>query len=226
MDLPRDIGGRVGLLGGTFDPIHNGHLAIADLARKRCSLDAVVFIPAASPPHKGGQSISLMQHRQRMLELVCDVASGYYVSTLEAQRPGPSYTVDTLRSLKNHFSPQTELFFIIGTDSFIDLPSWKEPRHLLDYASLVVVNRSLQHTAAIHQILGLHFPTYRQDREEKVFRSKRGGGAIIMLDMEPVEVSATGIRQRVRQRLSITGLVPPAVEAYIAEQGLYTGKKV
>ncbi len=103
MDLPSDIGVRVGLLGGTFDPVHNGHLALAACARERCRLDAVVFIPAANPPHKEQRSITDLRHRCRMLELACGIGSGYYVSSLEAERRGPSYTVDTLRTLKDYY---------------------------------------------------------------------------------------------------------------------------
>lgn len=221
MDLPADIGRRIGLLGGTFDPVHNGHLAIVDCARKSCSLDAIVFIPAANPPHKAGQAITPLHHRQRMLELACSVGSNTHVSTLEAQRSGPSYTVDTLRTLKSYFPPETELFFIIGTDSFVDLPSWKEPGRLLDYASLVVVSRTLRQTVDIERIMGLSFPAFRQQQGGKVYRRDKSGGAIILLDMEPVKVSATKIRDRVQQGLSIANLVPEGVDAFIREKGLY-----
>jgi len=223
MDLPKNIGLRVGLLGGTFDPVHNGHLAIAAHAREQCRLDAVVFIPAASPPHKKEQAITALYHRHRMLEMVCAAGSDTYVSSLEAERQGPSYTVDTLHSLKAHFPSHTELFFIIGSDSFVDLPFWKEPGRLLEYASLVVVRRDPNDRAGIEKILALQFPAYRLQREGNLYRSEGAGGAIIMLDMEPVEVSATEVRERVRQGRSITDLVPVAVAQYIAKHGLYRG---
>jgi nicotinate-nucleotide adenylyltransferase len=221
MDLPANIGARVGLLGGTFDPVHNGHLAIATRAREQCRLDAVVFIPAASPPHKEQREIAELRHRRRMLELACGIGTGYYVSSLEAERRGPSYTVDTLRTLKDYFPPQTELFFIIGSDSFIDLPSWKEPARLLDYANLVVASRASRNAVGIERILDLSFPAYRALDAGNIYRREKGGCAIILLDMEPVEVSATEIRERVRQGQAIAHLVPEAVSSYIREQGLY-----
>lgn len=221
MDLPVNIGTRIGLLGGTFDPIHNGHLAIASRAREQCRLDAVVFIPAASPPHKEQREISELRHRRRMLELACGSGVGFFVSLLEAERRGPSYTIDTLRTLKDHFPLQTELFFIIGSDSFIDLPSWKEPERLLDYANLVVARRASSNSVGIERILDLHFPAYRDRIAENIYRREKGGCAIILLDMEPVEVSATEIRELVRQGRTIAHLVPKAVSSYIREQGLY-----
>lgn len=221
MDLPSNIGKRIGLLGGTFDPVHNGHLAIAGRVRQGCRLDAVVFIPAANPPHKEPHTITELCHRRRMLELVCD--SGYYVSSLEAERRGPSYSVDTLQTLKSFFPPEIELFFIIGTDSFVDLPSWKEPERLLDYANLVVVNRASHGAADIERILHLNFPAYHPRGAENIYRRGKGGYSIILFDMEPVPVSATAVRERVRQGGVIGALVPAAVAAYIEEQGLYKG---
>ena len=223
MDLPRKIGSRIGLLGGTFDPVHNGHLAIAARARQSCRLDAVVYIPAANPPHKEPRAISDMRHRRRMLELVCD--AGCYVSSLEAERLGPSYSVDTLRTLKDYFPPEAELFFILGTDSFIDLPTWKEPERLLDYANLVVVSRASHDAATIERILALHFPAYRPLDTPNIYRREKGGCAIILLDTEPVPVSATAIRESVRRGKSIRDQVPAAVAAYIEEQGLYRESK-
>ncbi|MEJ2690301.1 MAG: nicotinate (nicotinamide) nucleotide adenylyltransferase, partial [Deltaproteobacteria bacterium] len=160
MDLPRDIGSRVGLLGGTFDPVHNGHLAIAAHAREQCRLDAVVFIPAANPPHKEQRAITAWHHRLRMLNLACGIGSGYYVTLLEAERRGPSYTVDTLRTLKDYFPSETELFFIIGSDSFVDLPTWKEPERLLEFANLVVVSRGSLDATEMESILSRYFPAY------------------------------------------------------------------
>jgi len=221
MDLPENIGSRVGLLGGTFDPVHNGHLAIAARAREYCRLDAVIFIPAANPPHKKEQAITALHHRQRMLELACHPNRHTYISSLEAERLGPSYTVDTLRTLKKHFVSPTKLFFIVGSDSFIDLPFWKEPRRLLDYASIVVAHRVCNNRGDIEKILALQFPSYSLHQEEKLYRSAEGGEAIILLDMEPVEVSATEIRERVRLGRPIDAMVPMAVADYIRREGLY-----
>lgn len=221
MDLPRNIGGRIGLLGGTFDPVHNGHLAIAACAKEQCRLEAVVFIPAANPPHKEQRTITSLPHRRKMLELACRSFPGYYVTSLEAERPGPSYTVDTLRFLKDYFLSPTELFFIIGSDSFVDLPTWKEPERLLDFANLVAVLRGSHDAADMARILGLGFPAYHLDGTENIYRREKGGSAIILLDMAPVPVSATEIRQRVRQGRSIGDAVPTAVADYIRDQGLY-----
>ena len=225
MDLPCDIGHRVGLLGGTFDPVHNGHLAIAAHARKQCRLDAVVFIPAANPPHKKPQAITAWHHRRRMLDLACGGGSGYYVTSLEAERRGLSYSVDTLHALKDYFPSETELFFIIGSDSFVDLPTWKEPERLMEFANLVVVSRWSQDATAMENILSRFFPAYRAVDAENIYRRGKYHGAIILLDMAPVAISATGVRESVRQEKSIRELVPAAVAAYIEENGLYRRKE-
>ena len=233
MDLPADIGARVGLLGGTFDPVHLGHLdrvkplceaRIAEHIRKQLAFDAVVFIPAADPPHKEKGVISSLHHRQRMLTLALAARPGYRISLLEAERPGPSYSVDTLRTLKAHFVPGTSLYFITGADAFLDLRSWKEYGRLLDYAHIVVVNRDRYDEQSIFLGIRDNFPLYRRLSAGE-FAGPKGSHRIFLTRMEPVAVSATMIRQHVAEGRAIDGLVPAVVADYIREEGLYKKKE-
>ena len=220
MDLPADIGARVGLLGGTFDPVHLGHLALAEHVRMALALEAVVLIPAATPPHKAKGVISSLSHRHRMLSLAVAGLPGYHISLLEAERPGPSYSVDTLQTLKAHFVEGTSLFFMSGADAFLDLPSWKEYGRLLQYAHIVVVNRDRYDEQSIFHGIRDNFPLYHRLSEGE-FAGPEGLHRIFLTRMEPVAVSSTMIRKYVAEGRAIEGLVPDVVADYIREEGLY-----
>ena len=141
MELPHNLGRRVGILGGTFDPVHNGHLAIAEAVRQALALSGLLFIPAFLPPHKPTYTISPFVQRAAMLELAVVDRPGFFVSLLEAEREGPSYSIDTLRTLRQTLGEEVHLFFIIGMDAFAEIHTWKANRELLDQASFVVMGR-------------------------------------------------------------------------------------
>ena len=197
------IGAPVGLLGGTFDPIHDGHLAIARRVRAALGLAGVVFIPAGMPPHKPGQAVSPGADRAAMIALAIAGDQGFGLSTIELDRPGPSYTADTLAGL----GTDRALEFILSAEAFAGFPGWHDPGRILALARLAVVPR-----AGARPIdtgwLDANLPAWR-DRVDFVAAPA-------------VDISASVIRDRVRAGQSIDGLVPAAVADYIKAHHLYT----
>ncbi len=195
---------NIGILGGTFDPIHIGHLVVAEEARVRLGLSEVLFIPAGQPWLKQDRAITPAVHRVRMVHRAIADNPHFGLSTLEVERHGPSYTVDTLTMLREQLGSETIFFFIVGRDALEELPLWKEPQRVIQLCRLVVAprigSRDLRHLGRV--IPGLL---------EKV----------IQLDMPVIGISSTEIRQRVAQGLSIRYLVPANTEEYIREHGLY-----
>ena len=200
---------RVGIFGGTFDPIHLGHLILAEQCREQCGLDEVWFVPAAVPPHKQGLEISPAKSRCEMLEFAIAGNAQFQLNRVELDRSGPSYTVTTLEQLlADH--PSCEFSLLVGADSIRDLPTWKQPQRILELAQVVAVNRGrnlLDPTEAARQLVEQVGPL-AQSR-------------IRFIHMPGVDISATDIRQRVRAGLSIRYLVPRSVEIYIHEHGVY-----
>jgi nicotinate-nucleotide adenylyltransferase len=201
----------LGVLGGTFNPPHLGHLALARHALEELALERVLMMPAHIPPHKASEEDPGSEHRLRMCRLCVAGTAGLLVSALEMERGGRSYTVDTLESI--HAShPQAELTFIVGADTANTLPSWREPERLLELADLAVAGREGPGPGGVLQSLA---PLLA------VRRSGEGDEAIRFLDMPAVRISSSMVRERVARGDQIEDLVGPAVAAYIAEQGLY-----
>ncbi len=197
---------KTGILGGTFDPIHKGHLAVAEEVRLRLNLDEVVFIPVGHPWRKAGSPILPAEHRIEMVRLAIVDRPSFRVSTIEVDREGPSYTVNTLEELQSGPGSEDEIYFIVGWDSLADLPSWKAPERIIRLCHLVAVPRP-----------GCFPPDLTSLETSVPGISER----VILLDGPEVDVSASQIRERVARGLSISGLVPEAVERYIREHGLY-----
>ncbi len=199
---------KIGVLGGTFDPIHLGHLIVAEDIRQKLGLGEVLFVPAGCPwlKLKEEKPISAAEHRLAMVRLA--VASNPYfkVSTLELDRPGLSYSIDTVLELKAKLSAGAEIYFIVGPDALAELPRWKDPGRLVE----------------ICQVVGIGRPGYAQ-ADLNILESSIPGVSqrIMLMDVPQIDISATEIRRRVAQRLSIRYLVPEAVEKYIAEHRLY-----
>lgn len=198
---------NIGVLGGTFDPVHIGHLVLAEEVRARLGLAEVLFVPAGRPYLKEDTSISAAEHRLQMVRLAITDKSYFKLSTMEIERAGPSYTVDTIAELKSQLSDGDELFFILGWDNLEDLPQWREPRRLISICRLVAVPR-----------VGYPLPDLNSLEKTVPGLSER----VVMLDKPEIDISASVIRERVARGLSIEHLVPEAVEKYIGEQGLYS----
>lgn len=197
---------RVGILGGTFDPIHLGHLLIAEESRVSLGLDRVLFVPAGRPWLKEGQPLTEPLHRVRMVELAIASNPRFELRRNEVDRSGLSYTVDTLRELQAEREGDTDLFFILGVDAFESFHRWKEPDRVLDLCRLVVVSRPGYGEEELQGILSRF-----QSREDR----------ICLLPVHNVDFSATEIRRRASVGKSFKYQVPEEVEDYISEQGLY-----
>ena len=196
---------KLGVLGGTFDPIHLGHLAAAEAARAALWLDRVLFVPAGDPWLKAGATISPGEHRLAMVRAAIAGVPAYEASAVEVDRPGPTYTEVTLAQLQETFGPDTELHFIVGADTVHDLARWHEPAEVLARCTLVVMGRPAQGE--------LHLSTL-----DRIAPGAAARAVAVDLDME---VSATEIRRRAAAGESLAGLVPEAVERYIREHKLY-----
>jgi nicotinate-nucleotide adenylyltransferase len=198
---------KLGVLGGTFDPPHVGHLQLAEVAIEHLELEKLLFMPAREQWRKAGQPISDAEHRLEMTRLAVDSRPRMEVSTLELDRPGPSYTVDTLGELLARYGPETELYFVMGQDALLDMPNWKEPHRIVALAWLAVALRSP----------GVDFDF--TDLEKAIPGISR---RLIVLPLSFVDVSGTAIRSWAKSGAPLDGLVPPPVEAYIKEHALYS----
>jgi nicotinate-nucleotide adenylyltransferase len=198
---------RLGLLGGTFDPPHDGHLVAAQEAAVQLGIERVLFLPARLNPLKQDEAVSSSEDRCRMVELAIDGNPVFELSRLDLDRPPPSYTVDLLRAVHAAW-PEAELFWLAGSDILAELPRWHQPAELLQLAWLVAVTRPGAPEPDLGR-LEQHLPGCRE--------------RIIVLDAPGVDISSTQLRDRIHKGLPIRYLTPPAVESYISERGLYAG---
>ena len=196
---PRTAIGRVGLFGGTFDPIHLGHLILAESCREAMRLDRVLFVVAGQPPHKPGGRTHV-DHRIEMARIATAGHPAFEVSEIEARPTGPNYSFETLEKIRSE-RPDDDLFFLIGEDSLADLPQWRRPERIAELATIVAVNRP-----GINAPLPDLGPTAR---------------TIERVEVPPIGIASHDLRKRVAEGRSIRYLVPRGVEAYIAEQKLY-----
>lgn len=213
---------RVGILGGTFNPIHIAHLRIAEELREACALDQVLFLPAAAPPHKAVAEAVSFADRLAMVKAAVADHPAFAASDLEAHRPGKSYSVHTLEILHRE-RPDDEFFFLIGMDSFRDLPSWREYRRLFELTHIVVAARPGVAAEDPRELLPVAIRgEFCYDFDSRTLRH-RSGNEVIFLQETYLGVSSTEIRNTLAAGHSVRYLVPPAVEAYIASRGLYRG---
>ena len=199
----------VGLLGGTFDPIHYGHLVIAEEVRTALNLAEIVFVPAGSPPHKPERIVTEAQHRLAMLELAIASNPYFSISLVDLERPGPSYTVETLRLLRQQWGTSTAIYFVIGGDSLEDLLMWYDPSGILkQLKALVAVQRpGYEEAADYRDMLEARLPGIKQ--------------RLIIVQAPQLDISATDLRRRVAEGRPIKYQTPEAVEHYIIDHGLY-----
>lgn len=196
---------RRGIFGGTFDPPHIGHLVLAEAARSELGLSEVVFLPAAQPPHKLNKVISPTMHRVEMVKRAIASNGRFALSTLDADRAGPSYTVDSMRLLRETWGETVEIVFIMGLDSLVDLPGWYQAPELLKLVNFAVVAR----------------PGYHADMASLERQLPGVVDRVTFVPAPLIGISSTAIRQRVQESDSIRYLLPPSVERYIYEEQLY-----
>jgi nicotinate-nucleotide adenylyltransferase len=195
---------RIGILGGTFNPPHLGHLVCGQEALAQLGLDKVVLMPVATPPHKEAEDDPGAEHRVEMCRLAVAKDERFAVSALEQERTGPSFTIDTLRAIREQ-APGDELTFIVGGDMAHSFPAWRDPEAILALAELGVAERA---------------GSARQEIAEQL-ASVRGRERVRFFDMPRFDISSSDIRRRVRERRPIRYLVPDDVVAYIGAKGLY-----
>ncbi len=217
---------RLGLLGGSFNPVHNGHLAIARQTREALGLDQVLFIPTSQPPHKPKGSLAPAQDRYEMVRLAIASDPTLAISDVEIRRPGKSYSIDTVGQLQQEYGAQTRLFFLIGLDAFLDFPSWRNPQTLLGLCSFVVLSRpglSFRALSTVPMLPPIPYPALADLDAERISRIEAplGTQGLICLKLPPSPVSASDIRSRLRQGLPVANLLPPLVESYILQHHLY-----
>lgn len=204
----------LGVLGGTFDPIHSGHIAAADAAQRALSLHNIVLVPSRIPPHRTEPTTASADDRFRMTELAAADRPGWSASRIELNREGPSYTYDTLVELGQ---PSTQLFFITGADAFAEIATWSRYPAVLDLANFVVVSRPGITLDSLRARVPSAFPSTSLPASGRNNAQTR----VILVEANTPDVSSTEIRRRVRAGESLSGLVPDAVEHYIRTHHLY-----
>jgi nicotinate-nucleotide adenylyltransferase len=215
------LSGRVGVMGGTFDPVHLGHVAAAESAGRALALDRVLFVPSCRPPHRAEQPRASAFHRFAMVSLAVADRPHFVASDIELERPGPSYTADTLRRLHETGYDASQLFFILGTDAFAEIATWRDYPAVLDLGHFVVVARPGQALA----LTQAHAP----ELVSRIRLVADGGGenipgppcAVFLVNAATPNVSSTDIRERAARGDSLAGLVAPAVERHIVRHRLY-----
>lgn len=211
---------RTAVLGGSFNPIHYGHLLLADEALEQLGLDRVIFVPAGAPPHKPMTSLAPAEDRYAMVKLATADHPKFAVSDVELRRSGPSYTVDTLEALR---AGGDELVLILGSETFLDLVTWRAPRRIAELARLVVVPRAGSafdpDSAAAQKVLD----TIGATRFAPIEGAQLPAGAVMILHATSLPISASDLRRRAREGRSLAYRVPPAIIRYIDTHRLYGG---
>ncbi len=197
---------RIGILGGTFDPVHRGHLEIARRAMDEAGLERVIFIPAGQPRLKAGEPSASPQQRLEMLRLAVDGIAGFAVSDIELRRTGPTLTIETLRELRQELGDGVELRFILGLDALLRFDQWVQPEGVVELARLLAVSRP--------GYTGFDWPAFYA-------RNPYAEGQVDCLDSTAIDVSASELRGRIAAGASVSGLLSAAVEQYIRKNGLY-----
>ena len=211
---------KLGILGGTFDPIHLGHLRTAEETGQELGLEKVYLIPSASPPHKTWEPVASFKHRLAMAQLAVSDSSLLEVLDLEGKRPGLSYSIETLKEFHKIFSPDPELFFILGVDAFLEINTWKDYQELFNYAHFVIIERAgfqPHDLKAFLLSLGLKV---KNAKLSDVFITQ-SGNTVALSTPTLIDISSTQIRELVAGDKSIRFLLPESVRKYIVEKGLY-----
>lgn len=202
---------KVGIMGGTFNPIHIGHLIMAENAYEQFHLDEVIFMPSKNPPHKQNMTIVSDEHRMNMVNLAIQDNAHFLLSTIELEREGLTYTVDTLRQLKKD-NPETKYYFIIGADSFYQIETWKEPEELFSLAHILAASR--------------YHLSEKEMLEQVEYLKKKFHGEIDLLDSPNIELSSNVIRSRLKEGKTVKYYVPHSVYEYMISHELYSLSKI
>lgn len=202
-----DISLKIGICGGTFDPIHTGHLAVAEMVRCECGLDKVLFIPSGMPPHKKVENVTAPIHRLNMVKCAVSSNARFEAVSNEVDRIGFTYTIDTLKELHKYYPAGTEFFYIIGADVVMDLLNWKEPAEVFSLTNFIALMR----------------PGFLKEAFNKSISALKDGYKINIssIELPLLDISSTFIRDRIRAGKTIKYLVKEEVEEYIIKNSLY-----
>lgn len=211
---------RRGILGGTFDPIHIGHLRLAEEVGEELALEKVYLIPAASPPHKNLRPVTPFPDRLAMTRIAAKASPLFETLDLEGRRQGYSYSIETLRDFHRIFPHGLELFFILGMDAFLEIETWKEHERLFDYANLVVIKRPGFPSDLFDRFVASLGATFEWEGDFETYRAP-SGNRLIYKEATLMDISSSAIRERVAKGKSIRFLVPEAVRTYVIEKRLY-----
>ncbi len=213
---------RIGIFGGTFNPIHAGHLKAAKDVQEKFKLKRILFIPSYIPPHKETSEVASPQHRLQMVKLATSLYPRFVPSALEIEAKGKSYSIFTLEKVKKLY-PEAFIFFILGIDAFLEIDTWKDYHKVLEQCFFIVISRPGYELKEAKEILGGRYKSRMYEAselcslKEEVFSSFK----IFLFDINSLEVSSTEIRSRIKQGRSIRGMMPEAVEEYIYRHRLY-----
>ena len=197
---------KLGIMGGTFNPIHFGHLFTAEAARTQFKLDEVIFMPTGMPALKKPADLASAEERYTMTVLATATNADFSVSRLEVERAGPSYTVDTLREVHRQWGPATQLFFITGADAVLEIFTWKEPETMAGFCRFIAATR----------------PGYDLEPIKGLIEERSGLPAVHVMEIPALAISSTDLRRRIKEKLPIRYLLPDAVASYIYKSGLYS----
>ena len=211
---------RIGILGGTFNPIHMAHLRCAEEVREAQQLDRILFVPSATPPHKQAAGLASMAHRLAMVRLAIAGNPYFRVSTIEMDRLGHSFSVDTVRALRAHL-PRARFAFIVGMDAFIEIGTWKDYRTLFGLCDLIVMSRPSVHAPRLRSALPVAARADFCYRQTTTTLEHSTGHHIVYQQISDLDISASAVRERLARGGSIRYLVPIPVERYIARRHLY-----
>lgn len=222
---------RIGIMGGTFDPIHLGHLRAAEEIYWAFGLDRIIFVPAARPPHKEEVVAASAMHRYEMVSLATVFTPYFTVSPIELQREGKSYSVETVREFQRLSGPDTNLYFVVGVDAFLEMSEWREAKELLTLARVIVTARpgwrldEVEHLLAPEQRRLLGHPTFKYLKVSEVdperVEEEPAPRQVLLVEVVSLDIASREIRQLVEEGRSIRHLVPDTVAAYMAKNRLY-----
>ncbi|MDY6793686.1 MAG: nicotinate-nucleotide adenylyltransferase [Actinomycetota bacterium] len=202
---------RIGVMGGTFDPIHHGHMVTAEEAWKQFGLDQVLFVPSGHPPHKEERKSLDAEQRYLMAVIATATNPHFIVSRMEIERPGPSYTIDTVEQLHHKYGRNTDVFFITGADAILEILTWKEPERILEECTFIAATRPGYDLARLEDSL----PEAEKTRHAS-------DPKVLVMEIPALAISSTDIRRRVSEGRPIRYLVPEGVAEFIEKNGLYT----
>jgi nicotinate-nucleotide adenylyltransferase len=212
----------IALFGGTFDPIHSGHIAVAQAARRRFHLDAIYFIPSSRPPHKTKMTLTPFAHRYAQVALACENHEGFLPSLAEAPPDATGthvfYSLDTVRKFKKEF-PLDHLYFILGADQFLEIPTWRHYETLLDCCDFIIANRPGFRMDALRLVIPPEMRARVASRDANKIALRKSN--VYLLSTVRSHISSTEVRQRLHQGKPVDALVPASVQEYIRRQGLY-----